>query len=137
MDKETVMHLFPTKTVALPPNIIDIKMEADLTGLINRQEFNDKYFKLLGEYENLHRKVTVLSEIINDHIVNHPQTTYVKEEPKKEWSHHTGYPCYCVKCKQNVHSDNGKIKVSDSGRRMYMGVCPTCGTKVNRILGKE
>ncbi|HEU5425892.1 MAG TPA: DUF5679 domain-containing protein [Actinocrinis sp.] len=26
--------------------------------------------------------------------------------------------------------------MSDSGRRMAQGTCPTCGTKVNRILGK-
>ncbi len=30
----------------------------------------------------------------------------------------------------------GVIKVSDSGRRMAVGKCLACGTKVNRILGK-
>jgi hypothetical protein len=28
------------------------------------------------------------------------------------------------------------VKISDSGRRMAQGICPVCGTKVNRILGK-
>jgi hypothetical protein len=42
---------------------------------------------------------------------------------------------YCVKCKEKRHF-TGEIKNSDSGRRMAQGTCPTCGTKVNRILGK-
>jgi hypothetical protein len=42
---------------------------------------------------------------------------------------------YCVKCKEK--SDfTGEIKVSESGRRMAQGICPVCGTKLNRILGK-
>ena len=31
----------------------------------------------------------------------------------------------------------GTVKISDSGRRMAQGICPVCGTKVNRILGKK
>jgi hypothetical protein len=42
---------------------------------------------------------------------------------------------YCVKCKEKRHF-TGEVKVNDSGRRMAQGTCPTCGTKVNRILGK-
>ena len=42
---------------------------------------------------------------------------------------------HCVKCKENV-GFKGKIKVSDSGRRMAYGNCPKCKTKVNRVLGK-
>ena len=42
---------------------------------------------------------------------------------------------YCVKCKQKRDFE-GTVKVSDSGRRMAQGICPVCGTKVNRILGK-
>ena len=30
----------------------------------------------------------------------------------------------------------GEVKVSESGRRMAQGICPVCGTKLNRILGK-
>jgi hypothetical protein len=42
---------------------------------------------------------------------------------------------YCVKCKEKRDFE-GTVKVSDSGRRMAQGICPVCGTKVNRILGK-
>jgi hypothetical protein len=42
---------------------------------------------------------------------------------------------YCVKCKEKKNF-TGQVKVSDSGRRMAQGICPTCGTKLNRILGK-
>ena len=42
---------------------------------------------------------------------------------------------YCVKCKAK-RDFTGEIKVSASGRRMAQGICPVCGTKVNRILGK-
>ena len=44
---------------------------------------------------------------------------------------------FCVKCRQNNNMANGVVKISDSGRRMAQGTCPVCGTKVNRILGKE
>ena len=43
---------------------------------------------------------------------------------------------YCVKCKDKRIID-GSIKVSDSGRKMAYGICPVCGTKMNRILGKD
>ena len=43
---------------------------------------------------------------------------------------------YCVKCKENNPIKDKVVKVSDSGRRMAQGVCPNCGTRVNRILGK-
>ena len=42
---------------------------------------------------------------------------------------------YCVKCKEKRDFE-GVVKVSDSGRRIAMGRCNECGTKVNRILGK-
>jgi len=42
---------------------------------------------------------------------------------------------YCVKCKAKRDFE-GTVKVSESGRRMAQGICPVCGTKVNRILGK-
>ena len=42
---------------------------------------------------------------------------------------------YCVKCKEKRDFE-GPVKVSESGRRMAQGICPVCGTKVNRILGK-
>ena len=42
---------------------------------------------------------------------------------------------YCVKCKAKRDFE-GTVKISESGRRMAQGICPVCGTKVNRILGK-
>lgn len=42
---------------------------------------------------------------------------------------------YCVYCKEK-RAFVGDIKVSETGRRMAQGVCPECGTKVNRIFGK-
>eukprot|EP00808_Paulinella_micropora_P017388 g82987.t1 len=42
---------------------------------------------------------------------------------------------YCVKCKEKKPFD-GFVKISDKGRRMAQGICPTCGTKMNRLLGK-
>lgn len=44
---------------------------------------------------------------------------------------------YCVYCKEKKFTSAYRIKVSDSGRRMAQGNCPTCNGKVNRILGKE
>jgi hypothetical protein len=42
---------------------------------------------------------------------------------------------YCVKCKEK-REFTGQVVVSASGRRMAQGICPVCGTKLNRILGK-
>lgn len=43
---------------------------------------------------------------------------------------------WCIKCRENV-TFKATIRKSDSGRRMAQGNCPTCETKVNRILGRE
>ena len=42
---------------------------------------------------------------------------------------------YCVKCKDKREA-TGEVHVSEKGTRMAKGVCPVCGTKLNRILGK-
>ena len=42
---------------------------------------------------------------------------------------------YCVKCKEKRTAE-GKVVVSENGRRMAKATCPTCGTNLNRILGK-
>jgi hypothetical protein len=42
---------------------------------------------------------------------------------------------YCVKCKAKREAE-GRVVVSDNGRRMAKGECPVCGTNLNRILGK-
>ena len=41
---------------------------------------------------------------------------------------------YCVKCREKRPLDG--IVVEKNGRRMAQGLCPVCGTKLNRILGK-
>ena len=41
-----------------------------------------------------------------------------------------------MKCRKQVEIKDGKEKVSANGMKMVMGVCPKCGTKVCRILGK-
>jgi hypothetical protein len=41
---------------------------------------------------------------------------------------------YCVKCKEK-RDFTGEVHVTN-GRRMAKGICPVCGTKLNRILGK-
>jgi hypothetical protein len=41
---------------------------------------------------------------------------------------------YCVKCKEK-RDFTGEVHETN-GRRMAKGVCPVCGTKLNRILGK-
>jgi hypothetical protein len=45
------------------------------------------------------------------------------------------YNGYCVKCKEKRDFE-GKVEVSQTGMKMAKGICPVCGTKVNRILGK-
>jgi len=42
---------------------------------------------------------------------------------------------YCVKCKEKRQAD-GEVRVNDKGTRMAQAICPVCGTKLNRILGK-
>lgn len=42
---------------------------------------------------------------------------------------------YCVKCKEKREAE-GKVVISENGRRMAKGQCPVCGTNLNRILGK-
>jgi hypothetical protein len=41
---------------------------------------------------------------------------------------------YCVKCKEKRQFD-GHVEETN-GRRFAKGICPVCGTKVTRILGK-
>jgi Domain of unknown function (DUF5679) len=62
--------------------------------------------------------------------VEHP---HEEENPMADESY-TG-EAYCVKCKEK-RNFTGEVKVSESGRRMAQGICPVCGTKLNRILGK-
>ena len=42
----------------------------------------------------------------------------------------------CMKCKKQVKIKNGKEAKMKNGMKAMKGECPTCGTKVFRILGK-
>jgi hypothetical protein len=42
---------------------------------------------------------------------------------------------YCVKCKEKREAE-GEVRVNEKGTRMAQALCPVCGTKLNRILGK-
>lgn len=42
---------------------------------------------------------------------------------------------YCVKCKAK-REFTGEVEETKTNRRMAKGICPTCGTRVSRILGK-
>lgn len=42
----------------------------------------------------------------------------------------------CMKCKKQVEIKDGKERVMKNGMKAMSGVCPHCGTKVFRIVGK-
>lgn len=44
---------------------------------------------------------------------------------------------YCVKCKAKKEMKNEKKVTMKTGRSAMRGKCPTCGTGMYRILGKE
>ena len=41
---------------------------------------------------------------------------------------------YCVKCRAKRAITKGTVAKTSKGRPMAKGVCPVCGTKVNRFL---
>ena len=46
------------------------------------------------------------------------------------------YEAYCVKCREKREFE-GEIVELKNGRKAAQGICPVCGTKVMRILGKS
>jgi len=42
----------------------------------------------------------------------------------------------CMRCKKQVEIKDGKEVVMKNGMKAMSGVCPVCGTKVFRIMGK-
>jgi DNA-directed RNA polymerase subunit RPC12/RpoP len=42
----------------------------------------------------------------------------------------------CMKCKKQVEIKDPADQVMKNGMKAMKGTCPTCGTKVFRILGK-
>ena len=45
------------------------------------------------------------------------------------------YEGYCVKCREK-RTFEGEKKELPNGRKAAQGLCPTCGTKMTRMLGK-
>lgn len=43
----------------------------------------------------------------------------------------------CMKCRKQVKIKNGREVSMKGGRKRLAGVCPYCGTKVSRMLGKN
>lgn len=43
---------------------------------------------------------------------------------------------YCLKCHQKREIKFPRTVTLKNGRRAEQGVCPVCGTKMSRILGK-
>jgi hypothetical protein len=46
------------------------------------------------------------------------------------------YEAYCVKCREK-RTFEGEKKDLPNGRKAAQGLCPVCGTKVTRMLGKS
>jgi hypothetical protein len=46
------------------------------------------------------------------------------------------YEGYCVKCREKREFE-GTVNEMANGRRAAQGTCPVCGTKMNRMLGKN
>jgi NAD-dependent SIR2 family protein deacetylase len=46
------------------------------------------------------------------------------------------YEAYCVKCRAKCEFEGTVVELKN-GRKAAQGVCPKCGTKVMRILGKS
>jgi hypothetical protein len=46
------------------------------------------------------------------------------------------YEGYCVKCREKREFE-GEVKEMANGRKAAQGTCPVCGTKMNRMLGKN
>jgi hypothetical protein len=46
------------------------------------------------------------------------------------------YEGYCVKCKEKREFDGQEVTLAN-GRPAAQGVCPVCGTKMNRMLSTK
>ena len=46
------------------------------------------------------------------------------------------YEAYCVKCREKRTFEGKEVELKN-GRRAAQGLCPVCGTKMNRMLGKK
>ncbi|NPV56220.1 MAG: hypothetical protein HPY76_06040 [Anaerolineae bacterium] len=41
---------------------------------------------------------------------------------------------YCIKCKKKQPIKDATVKETANGKKVAQGICPVCGTKVNRFL---
>jgi len=59
--------------------------------------------------------------------------------PRSLWGRRLGvadkYEAYCVKCRAKREFEGTVVELKN-GRKAAQGICPVCGTKVMRILGK-
>jgi hypothetical protein len=46
------------------------------------------------------------------------------------------YEGYCVKCREKREFEGSEVTLAN-GRPAAQGVCPVCGTKMNRMLGAK
>jgi len=46
------------------------------------------------------------------------------------------YEGYCVKCKEKRQFDGQPVELKN-GSKAAQGPCPVCGTKINRMLGRD
>jgi hypothetical protein len=46
------------------------------------------------------------------------------------------YEGYCVKCKEKRQFDGEEVTLAN-GRPAAQGICPVCGTKMNRMLSTK
>src|SRR2546423_14504149 len=46
------------------------------------------------------------------------------------------YEGYCVKCREKRQFEGQEVELAN-GRKAAQGTCPVCGTKMNRMLGKN
>jgi len=58
-----------------------------------------------------------------------------EEHAKTREENMSSYEGYCVKCREKRQFEGEVVELAN-GRRASQGTCPTCGTKMNRILGK-
>lgn len=91
----------------------------------------------IGKYELRKPWVKYVDMPIEEEIYWEIRRSITEDILKNDPPEPSPIDAYCVKCKTKKVMSNQRIKISDSGRRMAHGNCPDCGTKVNRILGRE
>ena len=100
--------------------------------VVEMKEWQNKAFKafawIIGfRGEDIH--VVTTTKPVYEFTLKELKNHTISKEPNYEGE------AYCIKCKEKT-SFVGRILVSESGRRMASGLCPRCGTKVKRMLGK-